>query len=794
MSLVSSNIPNLAGGVSQQPPAIRLENQFESQSNSYATIVEGLSGRRPSFHLAVLMAAVGPTACWHVINRSPTEQHVVCLTSGSIRVFNILTGVEETVHAPDGFTYLTSSLPREGFKVLTVADYSFITNLNTTVATTADLTPEAFPEVLFNVKLGNYGKNYGISISGGSCAASYTTPDGAVAADSVDIDTVAIATVLAGQLTSSAAGAYTVTQYGSAIHVRATANVDFNVTTVDGYSGLALIALKGKTQRFTDLPTTGPEGYVMGISGNQGLEGSLYYLAFTTENSVGIWKECVAPGIRYKLDAATMPHQMTRGGDGSFTFSKAAWINRLVGDATTNPDPSFVGRAVKDVFFSRNRLGFVAGENTISSRSGEFFNFFRRTITALLDDDPVDVSVSSVRVSNIAWAVPFNRTLVLFSEQGQNEQGSTSTLTPSTAAVVPTSEYEASVLARPATTGTSVFFAVEQDSFTQIREYFNDGQSAANKAIAYNTTEHVPRYVPAGVFRLTASRSEEVLAALTTADPNAIYVYRYLGDPSARTQSAWTRWDLGANVLYCEFIKADLVVVVERGGYVWLEKIPLASGKVDTGVSYLTLLDRRVTRTGLSYSFSPSLNRTTFTLPYPAASVKAVVGYDASYAGTMLPGQTVSTVSTSGTSIVLAGDHRTTPLIFGFTISTVIELSKIYFRERRGSASSSTKTSIAGGRLQLGYLTLQVGNTSSFRVTVKPVGRPTRTTIFNGRVVGNAQSVIGVVPLYSGAVRIPVQSRADTTVINIIHDSHLPMFILAMEWDGQFNIRSSRNT
>jgi len=294
------------------------------------------------------------------------------------------------------------------------------------------------------------------------------------------------------------------------------------------------------------------------------------------------------------------------------------------------------------------------------------------------------------------------------------------------------------------------------------------------------------------VFRLTASRSENVLAALTTADPNAVFVYRYLGDPTARTQSAWTRWDMGANVLYAEFIKADLVVIVERDGGVWLEKIPLASGKVDTGVRYLTYLDRRVTRTGLLYSFSGSLNQTTFTLPYAAVNCKAVVGFDPTYTGTLLAGQTVDIVSVSGNQIVLAGNHSTTPLIFGFTITTTIELSKIYQRERRGAITSSTKTTVAAGRLQIAYVAFQIANTASFRVTVQPVGRPMTTSVFNGRLVGSAQTIIGAVPLYSGVFRVPVQSRADTTVITIIHDSHLPMFILAMEWEGQFNIRSAR--
>ena len=47
MTLVSTTIPNLINGVSQQPYALRLSSQAERQVNGYSSVVEGLRSVPP---------------------------------------------------------------------------------------------------------------------------------------------------------------------------------------------------------------------------------------------------------------------------------------------------------------------------------------------------------------------------------------------------------------------------------------------------------------------------------------------------------------------------------------------------------------------------------------------------------------------------------------------------------------------------------------------------------------------------------------------------------------------------
>ena len=116
--------------------------------------------------------------------------------------------------------------------------------------------------------------------------------------------------------------------------------------------------------------------------------GDEYWVKFVADDGTGgsgQWEETAAPGIDKEYDASLMPHQLVRNADGTFTFEQATWAYRLVGDDDTNPAASFVGKKIKDVFFFKNRLGFVADENVIFSEASEYFNFWRTTVTQLLD-------------------------------------------------------------------------------------------------------------------------------------------------------------------------------------------------------------------------------------------------------------------------------------------------------------------------------------------------------------------------------------------------------------------------
>ena len=221
------------------------------------------------------------------------------------------------------------------------------------------------------------------------------------------------------------------------------------------------------------LPKDGPTDFVIKVSGDNEKAQDDYYVKLITDTTGGgVWKETVAPGIKYKLDASTMPHQLRLdGATGKYVFEPMPWAERKAGDDDSNPFPLFAEEelTLNDIFFFRNRLGLLYDENIILSESGEFteYNFFRRTALTVVDSDPIDVSVSNNQVSILKHAVPFNEALLLFSDKTQFKLNAIDILAPDTVSVDVTTQFEASTQAKPVGAGKYVFFPFSRGAYSE---------------------------------------------------------------------------------------------------------------------------------------------------------------------------------------------------------------------------------------------------------------------------------------------------------------------------------------
>lgn len=784
--VVKGIIPNLINGVSQQAPALRLSTQAEAQERYYSTIVEGLKDGPPTEFVAKLLDTLPDNIFTHIINRDVNERYLVLIDeTPSLRVFGF-DGVERTVNAPDGFGYLsaTGSVLESSLHALTVADYTFIANSTKVVAMASDVAEVRKPEALVNVMAGNYGKTYTIKINNTEVA-SYATPDGHDATTSPQVDTVFIASELASDLATNGYNdgtTWQTTRYGNALHIQNLAGTNFEITVEDGYNGNAMKAVKDRTQHFGDLPLEGPDGFVAEVVGDQSTAFDNYWVKFETQGSgTGVWKETLKPGVKLKLDKTTMPHTLIREADGTFTFDCAEWDERKCGDEEISPDPTFVGSTIEDVGFHRNRLGFLSDENAILSRNGSFFDFFRTSATALLDDDPIDVSASHVKVSLLKHAVPFQDDLLVFSEQTQFSLQGNEMLTPKTVSLRPRTEYVCDPAVAPLALGTSVFFTAKRGDWTAVWEYSIDQTTATAKAD--EITSHVPSYIPGGAYKLIGTSNENVIVALTKGDPAAIYPYKFYWSGNEKLQSAWSRWSIpnAIEVLDAEFVESDLMLVVKRSDGVYLEKMRAEPSAFDEGIGFLVHLDQRVHSDQLAApTYDSNLNRTTYTLPYtPREGIWAVT----SEGGSIGPANElfVEAVDEVGKTVTLKGDTRTVKFWFGFTYERRFKFSRFYLRTAsQGGGQQVVQT----GRLQVRYMNLSYNKTASFRVEVTPQGRKTYVYPFTGRTLGSDDFTLGEVPLASGKKNIPIQSRNDRVTIEIIADSWMPSSFISVEWFG----------
>lgn len=790
--LVSNTIPNLINGVSQQPDLVRLPSQCEEMTNCYPTLESFLRRRPATMHLARLLETRVDDAFVHTINRDEAEQYIVIFLPGDVKVYR-LDGSPVTVNFPHGRAYLPLGNVSRTLRCMTINDYSFVVNTAKTTAVKSDVSPVPKPQALVFVKATNYSTTYTVTLDDGAHEAKHVTrkdDDGG----NVPLSSTTIAKDLCDQI--NAFGPYVATLEKSTIHITGKTEQEFTIKVDDSRSNTHLSLATDSVQRFSDLPTIAPEGYVVEVTGDASSSFDNYYVKFKVNSpgetfGQGIWEETVKPGISFALDATTMPHALVREADGTFSFKPLEWEDRLCGDEDSVPTPSFVGRKLSAVFFYRNRLGFLANENVVLSEAGKFFNFFATTATAMIDSDPVDVAASHTRATSLYHAVPFSEGLLIFSDQTQFKlEHPDDILSNATVAVRPLTEFEASPDVQPVGAGKNIFFAVPRGKYTNIMEYFVQVDSAITDAA--NITNHIPRYVPTGAHRLVSSTNEDVLLVLSTDTPKEICVYKYLWNNNEKLQSAWFKWTFPGEVLGAAFLETKIYLVMQYADGLYLEVMDVQPGLMDEGREYEVILDRKVTERAVTdIRWNSFARTTTFTLPYPVpagSTVKLVVLEDVK----MSPEEVPPVLAHYGRDVTVEADLRVAKFSVGLVVPSKFTFSKQYVREK-GTQGGGSGAAILGGRLQLRNMRISYHNSGYFRVGVAPLHRSTSVYVFSGREVGLKSSNLGPPDLLnSDTFRVPLPSKADQTEIFIESDSHLPFHFVNAEWEGFYHLRSTR--
>lgn len=792
--LVSSTIPNLISGVSQQPWNVRLPTQAEEQVNCTSSVTDFLKRRPATRHLARIrdITAANGIACHH-INRDDTEQYIVMADATSIYIFD-LEGNAKTVSITGtgaaGYLAAAATTPNRDLRFLTINDYTFVLNRRVTVKTLPDLSPKRPPEAIVFIKQASYNTTYSINLNG--TAYSTTTEDGVAPADQPadKLSSLDICNALAQQLPKET---FSVQTSNSTIWIRRHDGGDFTVKVQDSRSNTHMSVCKGKVQRFSDLPTVAPRGFITEIVGDASSSFDNYFCVFEPSDAgdafgSGTWKETVKPGIPCKLDPATLPHALIRQADGTFTFGPLEWGERSCGDETSAPFPSFVGRTLNGLFFYRNRLSFLSGENVVMSEVGEFFNFFLTTVTTLVDSDVVDVAASHTKSSILHHAVTFSGGLLLFSDQSQFVLEHDTVLSNATVSVKPVTEFEASMRAAPVSSGKTVFFATDKGEWGGVREYItlpdNSDQNDAS-----DITAHVPRYVRGNVSRLECSTNEDMLLVLSDQKRTSLWLYKYFWNGSEKIQSAWSRWDMCGEVLSAAILNTGIYLIMQYGDGVYLEKMDITPGYKDEGETFEYCLDRKLTEQDVTLGAYDAINKTTaITLPYdiPTGYTPVVVtrtgGQDA-------PGNLLRRVRVTGprTITVEGPDAHGRKLFIGIPYTSSYTFSTFAIREGDNKGNAVTT-----GRLQLRRLTLNCSNTGFLHMHVTPKCRPTSTHTFTGRELGHGTNIIGAIPLYTGTISFPILSLNTQVEVKVGSDSFLPFALVNASWEGFYNTRNAR--
>lgn len=787
--LVSSSIPNCISGVSQQPWNVRLPSQAEEQINCFSSVSDFLKRRPATRHVAKITGEMADDLFLHAIDRDSRERYLVLVSRTGVRVFT-LEGKEMTVRL-DGSAkeYLAAAeSPATDFRAQTINDYTFLLNRRVTVkADETSLTPKREPEALIFIKQASYNTTYTVTLDDGAVSAVFTTLDGVAPADQPadELSSTQITVALRDQI--NAHPDYEAQATNATLWIRRRDRGEFKVKVEDTRSNTHTALCKGTTQRFSDLLTVAPRGFVTEVVGDSSSSFDNYYVRFEPlddkdDFGPGVWKETVAPGIPHKLDAATLPHALIRQADGTFSFGPLEWEERTCGDEDSAPLPSFVGSPLNGIFFYRNRLAFLAGDNVVMSETGEFFNFFVTTVTTLVDSDPIDVAASTTRSSLLQHAVVFTGGILLFSDQAQFSLEHDTVLANSTVSVKPVTEFACDMITPPVSSGKTVFFAVNRGQWGGIREYYTMPDNTDQNDAA-DVSSHVPHYIAGGIYRLVCSSNEDYLLVLSHGKRDSLWLYKYFWNGSEKIQSAWSRWDMAGNVVGAVLFDARIFLLMSYpGDGLYLEDCDISPAFCDDGEDFEYSLDRKLTEAHCEVlPYDPTTESTTLLLPYAPATMPLVVtrSGEGQRAGFIF-----ETEALRGDRLTLRGDASGKRLFIGLPYTSRYVFSPFALREQgKGNA-------ITSGRLQLRSLSLACERTGYLEVEVSAAFRQPSLYRFTGRELGHGTNRIGSLPLYTGSIRVPLLSLNTQASVALVSASFLPFSVVNASWEGFYTTRN----
>ena len=630
-------------------------------------------------------------------------------------------------------------------------------------------------------------EGYGFSYAS-EAQASYTTPLDQTTG------TLSIGSIVSN-LTASiqALGPYTAVPVGNVIHIKRNDSREFNIQTRGGTANNALYGIKGAVNDISLLPSQCVPGMVLLVRNSLNAEADDYYVKFVPSSGdipgSGSWEETVKPGIVTDLNPYTMPHALIRESDGDFilrplsnTFDDTLyWAGREVGDDKTNPEPSFVGRSIQDMFFFMNRLGFLSDDSVVLSQPGDYFNFFVGSAIAVSDADPIDMTASATKPAKLKAAIGTPKGLLLFAENSQFLLAtSEAAFGPATVRMTELSNYAYTSKVSPVETGVSILFSTEADTFSKVFEMAVD--SIDNRPLVAENTRIVPEYIPPGLSFAATSPNNSFVAYGN--DTDTLYVFKFFNTGNERSLAGWCKWVLPSPIRLFAFAHDSGYLVQYNNGSYILVKLEMLD---DPETSPINAFDSK---------FVPRLDNYLYK---SETTISTVSGVSKIYfpAGSFVPGKTPNLILTrSGTStafyrpaiqqdntgyfIEVEKSISDEDFILGVEYNMKVVLPSLWLTQDRRADRKNIPM------VEMAYLDLYYSG--RYNVTVNKTG-------YSPVSIDLDVTPADIYQANSAAVQdvttkaIPIFSRGDFVTITIEAPDPLPSSITSYSWEGHYSNR-----
>ena len=581
MAAVTQSIGNFLGGISQQVDSKKLVGQVRDVINGVADPTFGMKKRLGYQFLRVLRKSDGSKfskneldgASWFFYQSGGVNNAFFgCIHNAQIHIWNSFTGYYYNLSGTS-----TDYLTGNNFHFRNIQDTTIITNKDVLPQMSSEVVPHIFNTradvVLVTIE---YGAKYVLRFKqAGQPDSSYIEVeyktrnyDDLAAEPDPDNPDETVERLDAEEILSEIKKAIeekselsslglSVTQFKTSLYIES--NTQFKIKAEGGISGVSIYCFQDAIDNLSRLPPESVVDRKVVVENASGAEDNFYlqYLEKDPEKGSddadserdGVWKECIGFNIPFKLDASRMPHILEYNVDtDGWTFKEETWKNRIAGDDTTVPVPSFCeqpNRGINCTFFWNNRLGFLCGDFIILSVANDPTNFFALSAVTAIDSDPVDINVSSTQPTELYEVLPASTGLQLFSSREQFLlTGDGLSITPSNALTRSQSRYEMDIGIAPKDLGVRDVYVSKVPGYTRLFTMQQVGTEEVPAVI--DISKVVSNYIPENIDLLDSS-PQNSFCIMASTKSNEAFLWSFWNNGEQDLFQSWTKWELPGN-------------------------------------------------------------------------------------------------------------------------------------------------------------------------------------------------------------------------------------------------------
>ena len=491
---------------------------------------------------------------------------------------------------------------------------------------------------------------------------------------------------------------------------------------------------------------------------------------------------------------------------------------RQVGDPDSSPPPRFFGKQITWMGMFQDRLCIAAGNSVDMSEVGNYFNFFRTQTLTVPDSDPVSIYALGSEADTLRSSVIFDRSLLLFGDTQQYSIDGRNPVTPSTSTIIQSSAIEDATDCPPVAGGSLVFFGKRRENSAEIFQ-----MEVGDVADTSNFTGlglQLSDYIPGRPAQLLYVASPSTLFVRCSEAPHSVFVFRFIDQNRQRVMDSWSRFDYhpAFGIIYGMFYHEDALYYrvareawVDGAGVVW------TGGRGDFGFDVVERQSLLPQVAGMPYL--DSMRKADYVYENGAYG-SDWYGRNYPFLSTVFTRDRIANIPTGAASPKSADWlHGITPniktraewdaafsdlptrsmdyCVMGLAFDSYVELTSPVRRDQSGQP-------IMQGRLTVARLDVHYKDAGGFTANVKSrygiaeqyngfdwsatdTAYGTVTALrFNGRVLGQAANMVGVVPVTSGSTSVFVGRESKDYVCKISSRGWMPLSITRVTWTGQW--------